>query len=257
MRLGLALLLTVASSITLGAERDFAFTWSAATLREGRNDVSAWLTPRLGRTLDDDLRSDLRFVWSRGWSDALETQVSSDFFLESTAANPRGLEPRVSGLVHWAPTKATQTVGFGAVIRASVGLDIFDAEARLLVDKRFGNVQIATNVAVSRALFWKGRTGLDIRLQESLSVGYHLSSVALTGVELVVNSAFTKDQYEGTAFYLGPTLSLSSEGFWMSVAVTSQVASDRAPADWGNGDPAELRDNERFRARLVLGVHTL
>jgi hypothetical protein len=36
----------------------------------------------------------------------------------------------------------------------------------------------------------------------------------------------------------------------------AQVAADKAAADKGNGEPMELRDNERFVFRLVVGGHT-
>ena len=42
----------------------------------------------------------------------------------------------------------------------------------------------------------------------------------------------------------------------MAFGLLIQAGADKARDDRGNGEPLEVRDNERFVGRLVLGVKT-
>lgn len=244
-----ALAALLLSTAALAAERDFPLTWTTSTLAANQNFLEAWLTPRVGREDGDYVKSEVRLMWSRGVLASTDTQLSADLDFEEGAVTPH-----LSSLWRYAPLKSTGRVGFGTIARLSLGFDAADLELRFVVDKKLGDVLLALNAAVVRTQFWSGRAGIDTRLDESLAARYALGERASFGLELRVKSAFLGGDYQGTALYVGPSLSFSASRFWVSLGLTSQVAADKAPADRGNGEPATLRDDERFVGRVVFGV---
>lgn len=237
------------------AERDFALTWTSATLSAGHHDLEAWVTPRLVRADDAFALTEARFVLTAGLSEWLETSAALELpFLSSPTSST--VDPRVSSLWKFAPWKAGGPLGFGGLARVSVGFDVLELEARLFVDKRLGRLLLAANASYERSFFRIPRTGVDTRLEESVGARFALGEHATFGLELRVKSSFRRLWYQGSAVYVGPTMSFRLAHTWVSVGALAQVAADKAKADRGNGEPAELRDNERFVLRLVVGSHT-
>ncbi len=93
-------------------------------------------------------------------------------------------------------------------------------------------------------------------MQESLGLSYRVGPSVSAGIEAMARSAYKSFKYDGTAFYLGPTVTLRVSRSWVSLGLTAQVAADRSPGDRGLDEPLELRDNERFLGRVVWGIHT-
>ncbi len=128
------------------AERAFPFTWTTATLKPAGDDVEAWVTPRIAKATEDYLRNDVRFVWTHGWLSSLESQLSGDFSFETTNSS-MSFEPRLTGLVVWAPLRKPDFANAAAIIRASGNADVFEAEARIAIDRQLGDFLIAANIA--------------------------------------------------------------------------------------------------------------
>jgi hypothetical protein len=245
----------VLSSRSFAAERDFAFTWTTHLLERGRDDLEAWVTPRIARVDPGYSLVDVRFAWTHGVGRHLESQVSLDTGFENDV-RAHSVDARVTGLFRWAPRKATDTVGLGALGRASVGTDVLDVEARFLADKLLGAVLVAANVSVSHAFFWNARTGVTTRLETSSGVAYLLAPFARTGLELRVKSSFASGAYQGTAFSIGPTLAFRFKPLWFTLTATAQIAAHQAQEDRSSSEPLTLRDDERFVLRLSFGFPT-
>jgi hypothetical protein len=208
----------------------------------------------VARVTDDQAWTEFRAAYAVGLLDDLELQASLDATVESTTRTAVP-DPRVTALVRWAPLKADGLVGLGGAARVSVGFDLLELEARVLVDRQFGKLLLGVNAAATRRVFWAGRTGVDTRLEETAAVRYQLGGQASFGLELRLQSGFLGADYQGTGLYVGPTFTVHGDAFWVSLGGLAQVAADKAPADKGNGQPLELRDNERFLLRLVVGTH--
>jgi hypothetical protein len=234
------------------AARDLPFTWSTQTLAPGGKALEAWLTPRIARADPQQLFTDLRALYTTGLLPSLDTQLSLDVSIASNQSSSSA-DARVSSLWRWAPFKSDGPVGFGVLGRASLGVDAAELELRALIDKRLGRVLLAANGSVSRELFWSGRTGIDTRLEESAGARFAINETASFGLELRARSSFLLGAYQGTGFYVGPTLAFHFSRLWFSLGLEAQVGADKAPADRGNGEPLELRDNERVVGRLVVG----
>lgn len=233
--------------------RDFALTWSTHTLAQGHQSLEVWVTPRVARADPQFLLTDTRIAFAVGLLPSLETQVSIDLNLQSNLFTS-SVDPRVSSLWRWSPFKSDGPLGVGLIGRGSLGFDVSELEARLVLDKQLGRVLIAVNASYARSYFWNGRSGINNRLDESLGARFAISPNATMGLEFRLKSAFTGTDYQGSALYVGPTLSFHWSRVWLAVGLTAQVGADKAAGDRGNGEPLELRDNERFVARIILGT---
>ncbi len=234
------------------APRPFPFTWTSQTLEVGAHDFEAWLTPRIARADDSLVLTDTRVAITTGLAPHLEALWGLDLDFVANKSSTT-VDPLLTTAWRWAPLTADQALGVGGLARASLGFDSAELEARLFADKQLGKLLFAINGAASRRFFWSGRTGVDTHLEESVGVRYGVGPTASFGLELSLRSGFQDGAYQGTAVSVGPSFSFSFGKLWLSVGAAAQVAADKAPADRGNGQPLELRDNERFMGRLVLG----
>jgi hypothetical protein len=235
------------------APRDFAFTWTSRTAPQGQNGFEVWVTPRLVRT-DDFARIDSRIAWVVGVAKNLESQLGVEFDVESTQRTSF-VDPRVSSLWRWTTWRSPGSAfAAGGLARVAVGPGILEVEGRLFADVTLGRVLISLNVAGSKLAFWNDRSGVDTRLEETLGLRFAVSSTAFVGLEARARSAWREREYQGTAIYLGPTLTFTHPVFWVNVGAGVQVAADKANADRDLPEPNELRDNERFVLRLAFGI---
>lgn len=253
----LALLVLAAAVPALAAPRDFPVTWTTRTNEAAQSELEAWVTPRLGRT-EDYARVDARLAWSVGVTRTVESQLSLDLDWERPD-DVRGatLDPRVSNTWRWTTWRLGSPVGVGALSRVTLGLDRAEVEARLLLDATLGRTLFAANASAARSLFFGPGDGrIDTRLEGSAGVRYAVSKTVTFGLEARVRSAYREALFQGLAVYVGPTLTATGPGFWVALGASAQVASDKAAADKGNGEHAELRDNERFFFRVSFGLDT-
>lgn len=245
--------LVALSWATSGATpRAFPLTWTSQTLEVGAHDFQAWLTPRIARTDDSLVLTDTRVAISTGVAPHLEALFGLDLDFVANRSSTR-IDPRLTTVWRWAPLTASGVLGAGGFARASIGFDSAELEVRLFADMQLGKLLLAANGSAARRLFWGGRTGVDTHLEESLGARYAVGSSASFGLELYLRSGFQDGAYQGTGVYVGPSFSFSFGRVWLSLGATAQVAADKAPADRGNGQPLELRDNERFMGRVVVG----
>lgn len=255
MSLRTQLLVVLVALPALAAPRDFPFAWTNRINAAGENGVEAWFTPRIERTTDF-VQFDSRIAWSRGVTNALESQLSLDFDITHTNAGDR-IDPRMSSLWRWAVWRGTEVpIQLGGQGRFAIAPDMVELEARLVFDVEVGRVLFAFNASGTRSIFWNGRTGIDTRLEENLALRYQFSSFASFGLEARGRSAWAANDYQGTAIYLGPVLTITATHFWVSLGGLTQIAAVKNEADKALPEPMTLRDNERFVLRIAFGAIT-
>lgn len=246
-------LLVVVSLPALAAPREFPVTWTTRTAEVGAHGYEGWLTPRLSRESVDYLRMDARLAWVAGVAKNLESQLSLDLDWEKPDFRVATLDPRVSSLWRWTTWRAGSPVNVGGVGRLTLGFDSVEVEGRLLLDATVGRVLLALNGMGAQRVYWSGPGGSTSRLEASGGARFQVSPTTTFGLEVRARSSYREALYQGTALYAGPALAVTAGGFWVALGAYAQVASDKATADKGNGEHAELRDNERFVLRLTVG----
>lgn len=250
----LLLLVLLLSVSAVAAPREFPFTWTSKTSAAGQSSFEGWFTPRFVRTADY-FRLDTRVAWVHGVTRTVESQLSLDLDFERTDLT-QNLDPRFTSLWRWTTWREGTPFAVAGLGRVSLGLDQLEVEARLIADLHLGRVVLALNASGSRSVFWAGRQGIDTRLEENLGVRYAVSTGVSAGLEVRARSAWREREYQGTAIFMGPALMFTHSKFWVTIGGYAQVASEKAKADRDLPEPAELRDNERFMLRLVIGADT-
>lgn len=239
---------TAASS--LAAPREFPLAWTTQTAAQGQHSLETWLTPRLLRS-DDYARVDTRLVWTYGVARTLESQLSMDIDVESQG-NQLSFEPKVTSLWRWTTWRERGSpVSFGGLARLTGGASIFEVEGRLLMDARLGQLLITLNAGASRAAFWDDRGGANTRLDGNVAFKYAFSSHAAFGFESRARSSWAGRAYMGTAFLVGPVLTIQQSKFWVTMGGFTQVAAHVAK---DKNATQELEDNERFVLHLSFGL---
>lgn len=250
--------LLLAAPAVCAAERAFPFTWDSTTLAPKEQELTFWMTPRLLRqnSLTAPFsRIEARTAFSFGVTSWLEGSVAGDVVMDDEGQKGQAVDAKLSTWWRAAPWKAKDVLGVSLLLRGSLGFGGLELEARLVLDKRLGDVWLALNSAALRGFFFDGASGVDTHLEQSAAVGYVLTKAHVTvSAEARARSGFLAGRYQGTAFYLGPAITLSQPRWWLSATVQAQAAADRHPDDRALQESLELRDNERFVVRFVAGV---
>ncbi|MBL8921486.1 MAG: hypothetical protein JNJ54_21680 [Myxococcaceae bacterium] len=254
MRVRVWVLFSVLVASVAWAERPFPWTWTSSTQARGTTDVELWTTVRTGRPTPYDL------LEVRGWVSAgLLRQVDLHFGLETDVLLMRrenkAFEGRLSGLARYRFLDP-DVLGIALLVRAGVGLEAGVLESRLVLDRVFGTLLLAANGAFERTVFYDRRDAIDTRFEASLALRLQVSPAVTAGFEGRSRTGLKSGEYQGTAIYLGPTLSISTKWVWLSVGAVAQVAADKAEGDRFNGQPIIFRDDERFGVRLVVAAPT-
>ena len=246
-------LLLAGSSVA--APRAFPFTWDSGNFTAGQTEVRFALTEGIFKsTAVPYTKTGLELQVGLGINEHLETLFGFDADIEAFAVDQTRADARVSNTWRYSPLHATDVVGLSLAGTASLGFDVFGLELRAIADKQLGRVLLAANASVQRSVFWSNRTGVDQRFEQALAARFCVNEAFSAGLEGLAHEAFNGSAYQGTAFFVGPTFSYAGRRWWLSVGAMAQIAADKARADRGNGEPLEIRDNERFMVRVAFGA---
>lgn len=247
-------LLGVLLASTAWADRPFPWTWTSSTQAKGTTDAQLWASVRTGRLTPFDAFE------LRGWVSAgLLRQVDLHFGVETDVVlrrrEDKTFDGRLSALARYRFLDP-DVLGLALLVRAAVGLEAGVLETRLVIDRVFGTVLLAANGAFERTVFYDRRDAIDTRFEGNLALRLQVTPDVSAGFEGRARTALKTGEYQGTAFYVGPTLAVSTKWVWLSVGAVAQIASDKAEGDRFNGQPVIFRDDERFGVRLVVAAPT-
>jgi hypothetical protein len=256
MALRTTLLAALCAALPASAgERAFAFTWDSSVLEAGKTDVEAWLTPRFGRPTNY-VGVDGRVGVGQGLTSAVETQLFLDWTTIETGVDDRDIHAQLSSLWHWRLLGPEAPVSAALVGRLSLGPQALDLELRGVLDRRFGPVLLALNASLARTASFVVDPSVNTRVEQDLAVRYLVGDGLAVGLETRAREGWATAGFQGTAFYAGPTFTWATGRLYFALGFQAQVAAYKAKADRGNGDPATLRDDERFAGRFVVGLKT-
>lgn len=247
--------LSVLAATSAMADRAFPYTWTSTTQANKTTDAELWVSVRSGRPTPYDL------LEVRGWASAgVSKRVDVHFGLEAEVLmlrrEQRTFDGRVSALARYRLFDPDDVLGVALLARAGFGVASAVLEGRLVLDRKLGDVWLALNSSYERTVFWDRREAIDTRLEHSFAARLLVTPEVSAGFEVRGRQAFLSGAYQGTALYVGPTLSISTKWVWFSVGAVAQVGADKIQADRGNGEHVIFRDDERFSLRLIVGAPT-
>ncbi len=250
--------LAFAGSEAAATERHFVYTYESGVLNAGDAELEPWTTFRNGRA-DFYNRFDNRLEFEVGITNRLQTAWYLNFTgLGRDVKGGRETAFDFKGVSWEWKYKLTDPVAdaFGAALyfEGTGGPEEAELEAKLIVDKRFGNYLFAFNVVGEHEWkFEKDETKREVVLEFDTGFGYFLTPRLFAGIELRNHNEFPSGEgWEHSALFAGPVLSYAQKSWWMTLTLMPQLP---ALKGGGNDDSRILDEHEKINARIVFGFH--
>ncbi len=234
-------------------ERHFSYTYESAVLAPGEKELEVWSTGRGGRD-SRYTQLDERIEFEIGLVPGLQTS----FYLNFSAIGEevggelmKSTELSVSNEWKWRLSDASlDVVGFALYGEVTAGVDEVELEGKLIVDKRIGQLLMAANfVAEQEWEFGVGQTAEELHLDGYLAATWFFTPRFAVGFEAWNANIIAQGVWEHSAIFLGPVVSYSGDGWWMTFTFLPQLPAFKRSEGGGN---LVLTDYERYQARLLF-----
>ncbi|MGE5429901.1 MAG: hypothetical protein ACM3QX_02440 [Syntrophomonadaceae bacterium] len=245
-------------------ERRFTYIYESLVLPRGARELEIWNTYRANRGYMYR-RIDQRAEFEIGLGNNLMTSLylNSSWKLQDengAAAGGNAVQSQdVSISSEWKYKildRVANPVGLGLYGEATVGLNEFELEGKLLVDKQINNLLLAFNGVVEQE--WEtglengvSNTAKELNLEFDLGASYMVSGAFSLGLELRNTNTIKDGEVENSVLFAGPVLAYSDENWWAALTVMPQVTAFKGAT---NGN-LSLDDHEKVEARLLLSFH--
>ena len=244
--------------------RALPFTYPHQTLPKGAFEVEQYvdmIPVRVERVEDNatkavtSVRSQLQTEFEVGLADWLELGGYIVFWQSASGSTPalrfQGVKERLR--FRLAPEGAWP-INVGLYIEAAQYHDELEFEQKLILSRRFGALNIATNLWVEQEWYFQTRTWKFI-YNPTLGVSYDLSPKFSLGLEYWARGRFNwgksadgqTEQEVGTRHYVGPTMMAQRGELFVSLG--AYLRADHLAEKLAVGDPWG-----RVYLRLLLGI---
>ncbi len=244
-------------------ERHFTYTYETATLPAGDKEIEIWSTPRIGRERYF-YRLDSRVEFEIGVTDRWMAALYLNGMTQTAETAPGVLSSasELEGISIENKWKLMDPVadafGLGLYAEISLGPSETEIEAKLLLDKRVGDLHLAANLVGEMDLDAEGDAAArDVDLEQELAVEVALAAAWFVrsnlsiGLEARDLNAIGGGGLEYSALFAGPVVAYGAEDWWLAFTFVAQlpaVAGERA------GERV-LDQHEAIEARLLWGFH--
>ena len=257
-RPALALLLVVAAAAPAAASgRRFTSTYESLVLAPGQLELEPWTTFRGGRE-ELYLRFDERIELEVG----VFENVQMAWYLNAKAVT-EAAGPMLKKEFEFAGVSNEWKWKLMDPVADPMGLALYgewtaapseaELEAKVIVDKRFGDLIAALNVVgeVEWELEEADEVEAELGLEVDAGLAYLITPGLGLGLELVNQTGFGHEGLEHSVIFAGPTLSWATDRWWAAVSVQPQVVD---LARLGTPGLQDVEDHERVSARVLLGI---
>jgi hypothetical protein len=248
------------TSLAHATERHFTYTYESGVLAPGHVELEPWTTVRVGRE-DFYSRIENRLEFELGLSERLQTSLYLNTAATAQDSNDGGVTTRqqsfeLSGVSSEWKLKLSDpmanALGSALYLEGSYGNSEAELEAKVILDKRVGNLVLASNLVGE--LGWEfdhpGETEKEAGFELDLGAAYFITRSVTLGAELRPTALLAEGKLESVAFYGGPTLSTAYDGWWAALTVLPQLYSPKNE----QGKKLDLERNERVQLRILLGM---
>lgn len=245
-------------------ERRFTYIYESLVLPHGARELEIWNTYRANRGYMYR-RLDQRMEFEFG----LGNNLMSAFYLNTSwrLQDENGAEAggnavpsqEVSISSEWKYKlldRVANPVGLGLYGEATLGLNEFELEGKLLLDKQVNNFLVAFNGVIEQE--WEteleeGTTnvGKELNLEFNLGASYQMAGAFSMGIELRNTNTIKDGEVENSVLFAGPVLAYSDENWWAALTIMPQVTAFKGAT---NGR-LSLDDHEKVESRLLFSFH--
>jgi len=260
-------LLLIASLTTLAQDRHFAWSYNTPTLPAGNVDVEAWNTFCTGREEYFFQQLTQRIEFEFGVTDMIQTSLYLN--AKHKAIGPMASDASLSmqrssefsfsnAWKFFLISPHQQPIGVSAYLEYYLAPGEIELEGKMMVDKLTEKHWFVFNSTVEAEFeneFEKGEskilreTDTEWKLEQTLGYMYNFSSRLGLGLEVRNVSKLAEGQVDYSALFVGPTLFIGSEKYFLIFNILPQIANLARKAT-----SLELSDQERYTFRVLLGV---
>ncbi len=252
---GIALLQTAVAQ-----DRVFTYTYQTTVLPKGVKELEYWSTVRTGRK-EFYNAIDQRFELELG----LGKNVQTAFYFNSSHSVSRGGEGVVSntetGFSNEWKIKLTDPVAnkIGTGLYGEIGFngEELELEAKILLDKKFGNNLVAFNLVGEYEIeyeFEAEENELEAEIETPFELNFaymhFMGSHVGLGVEARNHNEVSEAGWENSVWYAGPTLHFNGANWFINVNAMPQLFNARTTE--GSTETLELKSHEKLEARVLL-----
>ncbi|MFC1670464.1 hypothetical protein ACFL20_08725, partial [Spirochaetota bacterium] len=147
------------------------------------------------------------------------------------------------------------TIGFALYAELGIKPHELEFEAKVILDKRFGNFLWAFNTVGEYELKFKksstdNKTDIEheYKWENVMGFTYLPTKNFSMGVEIRNQNVIEENVLESSAFFIGPAISYSTKTWWVALTVLAQTV------DFKKGS-RDLEGHEKVEARLLFAFH--
>ena len=248
----------------LANERHFTLSYETATLPAGAVEIEPQTTFRMGKD-QYYLGIDHRLEFEFGITDRLMSALYLNFGSE-TARNGSNLDAVFAsrGVSSEWKYKLSDSVadalGLALYLELTAAPTEYEVEAKLLMDKRVGQMHLVGNVIYEAGFEHKGYWNTEHKIGASLGASYFLSDHLTVGLEAWAEGIVEAEEDNGDkalqhgALFVGPVVGYASRGWWIAASATPQVVGFGKTVSESAGF-RDLDDYHAMQARVLLGIH--
>ena len=242
-------------------DRIFTYTYQSNVLNKGQKELEVWTTVLSGK--QDYYREIKNRV---EYEIGLGSNLQVTFYLNSK--QKAGFDD-VTGEIVMEPTEISfsnewkykfsdpvaDKIGFAGYGEITIATDELEIELKAIFDKRFGNSLHAVNLIFepeweTTTTNGKVTTNTAYKYDFNYAYSYRASKNWNLGAEIIDRNVYVKnDRATNSALFAGPTLSYSTNNFWINLTALPQITGLHN-ADGSNG--LNVDEWTKFEARLIF-----
>lgn len=253
----LAIVALSAGATAQAAERQFTYSTQSAVLAPGAKEVEVLTTYRAGR-VDYFRAMDTRLELEVGVTDQFQTAIYLNWNSTTKAdglggtTNEAGFESVSLEGKYKLSDSVADAIGSALYVETTLGSEEAELEFKGIVDKRHGNLLLATN-GVYEVEFEMGPEETEIEHVIKLTAGasYFVKPTFALGLEAVQKNVIEESEHEHAMLHAGPVAFYNAGSFWLATTAMWQLVDFKEATPGYNQN---LSSSERFAVRMIFGT---
>lgn len=249
-------------------ERRFTYTYEPETLTAGATEFEQWVTLGTQRSKDVgqenfnrwELRSELEYGVTDNYTASFYVNLLQATNYKDPATGDTVSDTDFKGVSlenrYMLLNPSEHPVGLTLYVEPSYDGEEAELEEKIILGQRHGDWKWALNIGNETE--WElNEGGYEGIFEVDFGLARQLNPRWSVGIEFRNHNVIPEyNEWEFTAFFLGPVVTYSTEKWWATLTILPQVWGTNTA---GGPDPdgvngLELEDHERLDVRLIFGV---
>ncbi len=253
--------LLINSLTLLAQDRIFTYAYQSNVLGKGQKELEVWTTILNGK--DNYFREIKNRV---EYETGLGSNLQVAFYLNS---KQKAFFDDITGEIVMDPTEISvsnewkykisdpvaNTIGFAGYLELTAATDELEIELKAIFDKKIGRFLHVVNLILepeweTTTVDGKVVTETEIKYDNIYAFSYNLNKNWNLGAEFINKNVYIKaDKFTHSALFAGPTISYSTNNFWLNLTAMPQLKGLKNPAGMNGLNTEEFT---KFETRLIF-----